>query len=153
MKVEDIKNNYRNEERKHFLLNYFSFYKIKWRQYIKYSISFMFLLFSSMISILTTFLLFLLKKNLLSEIAKNNKENYVGLFDNGWPLTIAIFNSLQIRIMSFFFNFFSEIFTDWENHPRDSEYEFSLSLKSICFEFVNQFNSYFYIIFFKVRYF
>jgi len=134
------------------LLNYFSFYKIKWRQYFKYSISLLFLLFSSAVTILTTFLLFLLKKNLLLEISQNNKDNYIGLFDNGWPLTIAIFNSLQIRIMSFLFNLFSEIITDWENHQKDSEYEFSLSIKSICFEFINHFNSFFYIIFFKVKY-
>jgi hypothetical protein len=134
------------------LLNYFSFYKIKWRQYLKYSISFLLLLFSSAITILTTFVLFLLKKNVLEEISQNNKKNYVGLFDNGWPLTIAIFNCLQIRIMSFLFNLFSEIITEWENHQKISEYEFSLSLKSICFEFINHFNSYFYIIFFKVKY-
>ena len=150
--MEEKRLNYNNEIRKHFLLNYFAFYRIKWRQHLKFFISFLFLLTFSIISILTTFLLFLLKKTLLLEISQNNKDNYVGLFDNGWPLTIAIFNSVQIRIMSFFFNYFSEIITEWENHQKESEYEYSLSLKSICFELINNFNPYFYIIFFKVYY-
>jgi hypothetical protein len=40
---------------------------------------------------------------------------------------------------------------DWENYETDEEYENSLCSKLFMFQFVNSYNSLFYIAFFKYR--
>ena len=136
---------------KEFIFNYILHTHSKWKKYIQHLFSFLLVLFFSSISILSTFLLFLLKKNLLESLTTVNKNSYAGIFDNAWPSSIAVFNCLQIRLMSLIFRYFSELIINYNSYDKQSDYEDSLFVQTISFEFVNHFNPFFYILFLKVN--
>jgi hypothetical protein len=58
-------------------------------------------------------------------------------------------NALQIQLFNFIYSRLAIILTEKENHRTRVNYEDSLIVKTFCFQFVNSFNSLFYIAFIK----
>lgn len=69
-------------------------------------------------------------------------ENYIV------PLVSTI-NAVQIVIFNMIFNFLAFLLTKFENHKTQTAFEKSLIMKTFIFQFVNSFNSLFYIAFIK----
>ncbi|CCI41018.1 unnamed protein product [Albugo candida] len=65
------------------------------------------------------------------------------------PMLAAVANVVQITIMTRIYNHFSIRLNDQENHRTDVEYENSLILKTVIFQFVNNFSGLFYSAFIK----
>lgn len=61
----------------------------------------------------------------------------------------AIANAIQILIFNVIYTKLAKYLTDLENHKTQVKYENSLIVKTFVFQFVNAFNSLFYIAFFK----
>lgn len=61
----------------------------------------------------------------------------------------AFLNAVQIKIMNFIYKYVAKKLTDWENHEVDTSYNSSLASKLFLFQFVNSYNSLFYIAFLK----
>ena len=67
------------------------------------------------------------------------------------PILVGICVGLQIEIMSSINGEICKFLTNFENHEKNSIYEKNYVRKLIFFEFVNNFNSMFYITFIKVK--
>jgi hypothetical protein len=76
---------------------------------------------------------------------------HYGGFDFSGPV-LSIANAVQIQIFNFIYSKLAVKLTDLENHRTQSEYESSLILKTYGFQFVNSFNTLFYIAFVKTHY-
>ena len=61
----------------------------------------------------------------------------------------AFLNAMQIKIMNFIYKYVARKLTDWENHEVDTTYNANLASKLFLFQFVNSYNSLFYIAFLK----
>jgi len=62
---------------------------------------------------------------------------------------VSTINAIQIFIFNFIFNLLASILTRFENHKTRTTFERSLITKTFVFQFVNSFNSLFYIAFIK----
>jgi hypothetical protein len=60
---------------------------------------------------------------------------------------VAMFQAVQITILSVLFEMVARILNDWENHRTDIEFEDNLIFKIFLFEMVNQFGSLLYTAF------
>ena len=58
-------------------------------------------------------------------------------------------NAIQIQFFNFIYSKLAVKLTEYENHKTREQYEDSLITKTFCFQFVNSFNSFFYIAFIK----
>lgn len=76
---------------------------------------------------------------------------YFGGMDFSGPV-FSIANAVQIQIFNFIYSKLAVKLTDIENHRTQSDYESSLILKTYGFQFVNSFNTLFYIAFVKTHY-
>ena len=83
-------------------------------------------------------------------IKYNNAHGIVN--SNNLPMYIGIMNGLQIKIMSFIYWYIANWLTKWENHEKNSTFDYNLSIKIIIFEFINNYSSLYYIAFVKVHY-
>jgi len=63
---------------------------------------------------------------------------------------VGVIIGLQIEVMSFIGGRLAKYLTNFENHEKNSIYEENYLKKLLLFEFVNNFNSMFYIAFIKV---
>jgi hypothetical protein len=71
------------------------------------------------------------------------------LSDEWGPRFCAFLNAMQIKIMNSIYKIVAVKLNDWENHETDSIYNDSLATKLFMFQFVNSYNSLFYIAFLK----
>jgi anoctamin-10/anoctamin-7 len=71
------------------------------------------------------------------------------LHDEWGPRFCAFLNAIQIKVMNTIYRVVARKLTDWENHETDSLYNDSLAIKLFLFQFVNSYNSLFYIAFLK----
>ena len=70
--------------------------------------------------------------------------------DDEWgPRLCAFANAIQIKIMNYVYGHVAKWLTKWENHENDSHYHDALATKLFLFQFVNSYNSLFYIAFLK----
>lgn len=75
---------------------------------------------------------------------------YEGTSFQQYTITVvATINAIQIVIFNQIYNVLASVMTDFENHKTDSAFEQSLIMKTFLFQFVNSFNSIFYIAFIK----
>jgi hypothetical protein len=65
--------------------------------------------------------------------------------------TCSTINAIQIQLFNFCYNIIAVKLTELENHRTQSEFENSLIMKTYVFQFVNSFNSLFYIAFLKTH--
>ena len=65
--------------------------------------------------------------------------------------TVSLINAIQIQIFNFIYEKIAVKLNNLENHKTQSEYEDSLIIKTYLFQFVNSFNSLFYIAFLKTN--
>ena len=63
----------------------------------------------------------------------------------------SLANAVQILIFNFIYSKLVKMLTEMENHKTQGQYEDSLVLKTFAFQFVNAFNSLFYIAFVKCQ--
>ncbi|KAF4323256.1 hypothetical protein BBO99_00001540 [Phytophthora kernoviae] len=61
----------------------------------------------------------------------------------------SVANVIQITIMTKIYNYVSVVLVDQENHRTDMEYENSLIVKTVIFQFVNNYAGLFYVAFLK----
>jgi len=61
----------------------------------------------------------------------------------------SFLNALQIKVMNVIYGKVAKWMNDWENYETDTIYNDQLSIKLFLFQFVNSYNSLFYIAFFK----
>jgi anoctamin-10/anoctamin-7 len=71
------------------------------------------------------------------------------LNDEWGPRFCAFLNAVQIKVMNEIYKVVARKLTDWENHETDSVHNDSLATKLFLFQFVNSYNSLFYIAFLK----
>jgi hypothetical protein len=62
---------------------------------------------------------------------------------------VAVANAVQILIMSLIYNKVSILLNEFENHRTEVEYENSLIIKTVIFQFVNNYAGLFYVAFMK----
>lgn len=75
---------------------------------------------------------------------------YRATLNDEWGIRFCAFlNAMQIKIMNYIYKFVAKKLTDWENHEVDTTYDSALSSKLFMFQFVNSYNSLFYIAFLK----
>ena len=72
---------------------------------------------------------------------------YSKIVSAGAQVIASILNVTQIQIMTYFFNWASFRLTDMENKRTDAQYEDSMILKLFCFQFVNNYASFYYLAF------
>mmetsp|Transcript_23742 Transcript_23742/g.3947 ORF Transcript_23742/g.3947 Transcript_23742/m.3947 type:complete len:91 (+) Transcript_23742:526-798(+) len=65
------------------------------------------------------------------------------------PISGAILNAIQIRVMNIVYELIAKKLNDWENHETELDYTNNLSVKLFLFKFVNSYISLFYICFLK----
>jgi anoctamin-10 len=76
-------------------------------------------------------------------------DKYQGEYFANYILSIlSTMNAIQIVIFNQIYNFIAAWLTTFENHKTQTEYEKSLILKTFIFQFINSFNSLFYMAFF-----
>jgi hypothetical protein len=77
-------------------------------------------------------------------------KEWEGKWYHNWVTTIvSTINAIQITIFNYIYNFVALLLTRLENHKTETEFERSLISKTFIFQFVNSFNSLFYIAFLK----
>ena len=69
--------------------------------------------------------------------------------DHYYPTMIGFIAGCQIKIMSYFFGYAADFLNEWENHEKTSIAEMHLSMKTVIFEFINNYFSLFFIAFIK----
>lgn len=75
---------------------------------------------------------------------------YRAMLHNVWGDRLCAFiNAVQIKMMNQIYKIVATKLTDWENHEIDSSYNQALAIKLFLFQFVNSYNSLFYIAFLK----
>ncbi|CAG9330895.1 unnamed protein product [Blepharisma stoltei] len=65
------------------------------------------------------------------------------------PLSCAVINALQIRILNLIYRRVAKFFTEWENYEYDTQYNDALCIKLYLFQFVNSYASLIYLGFIK----
>jgi len=72
------------------------------------------------------------------------------LKDQAWGIIVsAIVNAIQIQILNVIYGIVARLLNAFENHRTDTEFENALIAKTFLFKFINSYNSFFYIAFFK----
>eukprot|EP00824_Muranothrix_gubernata_P011795 TRINITY_DN2533_c1_g1_i1.p1 TRINITY_DN2533_c1_g1~~TRINITY_DN2533_c1_g1_i1.p1 ORF type:complete len:713 (-),score=171.93 TRINITY_DN2533_c1_g1_i1:46-1872(-) len=66
-------------------------------------------------------------------------------------ILVGIVNAIQIELLNIVYQWLAEKLNDWENHRTETDYEDNLIAKVFCFQFINNFNSLFYVAFFKAH--
>jgi hypothetical protein len=75
---------------------------------------------------------------------------YRATLESKWGLRLCAFlNAVQIIVMNKVYTLVAKKLTDWENYETESMYNDSLATKLFLFQFVNSYNSLFYIAFLK----
>lgn len=70
--------------------------------------------------------------------------------ERGWgPIVVATLNTVQIALMNLVYDALALKLNDWENHRTQSDYENSLIIKKVGYQFVNYYISLFYVAFVK----
>jgi anoctamin-10 len=86
----------------------------------------------------------------LFELRKFLFEEWEGKWYQSYVTTIvSTINAIQIFIFNYIYNFVAFFLTSFENHKTETAFERSLITKTFFFQFVNSFNSLFYIAFIK----
>lgn len=99
--------------------------------------------------------LFMIGLVILSFYAQLELRSYLyDEFEGEWFLNYTItivstINAVQIMIFNQIYNYLAFLMTRYENHKTSSAFEMSLIAKTFIFQFVNSFNSIFYIAFLK----
>lgn len=81
---------------------------------------------------------------LLSYRGQWTRENKKGLV-----YLAAGLNSVQIKIFNVIYGMLATTLNNWENHRTETEYEDALIVKIFLFQFVNSYNSFFFLAFYK----
>lgn len=69
---------------------------------------------------------------------------------HGWgPMVVATLNTIQIALMNLVYDALALKLNEWENHRTQSDYENSLIIKKVGYQFVNYYISLFYVAFVK----
>jgi anoctamin-10 len=77
-------------------------------------------------------------------------KKYEGEWFQNYTITVvSTINAFQIVIFNQIYNYIAFVMTGFENHKTITAYEQSLILKTFIFQFINSFNSIFYIAFLK----
>jgi hypothetical protein len=77
-------------------------------------------------------------------------EEWEGKWYQSYVTTIvSTINAVQIFVFNYIYNFLAFILSKFENHKTETAFERSLITKTFFFQFVNSFNSLFYIAFIK----
>ena len=92
--------------------------------------------------VFVVFQIFRLRKYLTDEWEGTTKVKYA-------TTITSVINAVQIAVFNILYQYLAHFLTNWENHRTQSAFESSLIAKTFLFQFVNSFNSLFYIAFFK----
>lgn len=139
------------DEYKTFIFNKKITERSKVKTFFKTLFSYFLIILMISLTIFFNHLLFELKGNLIKKEQLNNpKENGIKSYFK-LSLLIGSLNSVVIKIMSLIYSSVVLWATDWENYKTQNDYENSLALKLIFFEFINNYISLIYISYFKER--
>ncbi|KAF1788966.1 Anoctamin [Phytophthora cactorum] len=84
------------------------------------------------------------------DLTKGNDSDKLVLDDYKYgSIVSSVANVVQITIMTKIYNYVSIMLVDQENHRTDMEYENSLIVKTVIFQFVNNYAGLFYVAFLK----
>ncbi|KAK1930623.1 Anoctamin-7 [Phytophthora citrophthora] len=84
------------------------------------------------------------------DLTKGNDSDKLVLDDYKYgSIVSSLANVVQITIMTKIYNYVSIVLVDQENHRTDMEYENSLIVKTVIFQFVNNYAGLFYVAFLK----
>ena len=72
---------------------------------------------------------------------------YSKIAADGAQIVASVINVVQIQLMTLFFNWTAFRLTDLENQRTDTIYEDSMIVKLFCFQFVNNYASFYYLAF------
>ena len=72
---------------------------------------------------------------------------YSKIAADGAQIIASVINVVQIQLMTLFFNWTAFRLTDMENQRTDTIYEDSMIVKLFCFQFVNNYASFYYLAF------
>ena len=144
---EPYRENFKSEEQRIIMFDYFKKKASFIKSIIKYIISYMIVAMCISFSLFMINLTFKWKALIRHHVeAIGNKAG----FESIKIQMVSIYNSIQIKIMSFVYGFIARGLTEWENHSKDSEFDQFLTIKILSFEFMNNFYTLYYIAFFKV---
>ena len=68
-----------------------------------------------------------------------------------WGDWIPFIVSIYIKLFAYFYEYLSKKLTDFENHQKQGEYDNSYIIKNFFFGLINEYYTFYYIIFFQAR--
>lgn len=135
---------FRPDEKERVILNNYHLTYSNWKRMLKRILCFVVIGVMIAVTLYLIYILFKFKAKKAREFLATGNYNY-------WPMIIGSLNGVQIKVMSVIYSKLMSLFNDWENYEKQSQFDSSLTIKIILFEFINNYSALFYIAFFKAE--